>query len=99
MRSKSIDMRNAPMMSRKSLAIGWRRLIIWIEHRLDAPLQLIYLVVGGNHLRRQVFVACRESADRIAYLALRQSTHLGNKPCQLLEFLVVGLDGVLGHAL
>jgi hypothetical protein len=61
---------------------------------LDAGVQLVQRLVGGDHLGGERRVAAGEGVDRLADLGHSQRAHLGDVAADRLQLLVDGPDGV-----
>ena len=88
-------MRIAPMISRRSTAIGWRRAMVRIAcssiSRCSASRRgsLAIDLLG----ERDVDLAQR--VHRVDHHFFGDAAHFGDPPLEGVEFLVVGLDGMI----
>ena len=99
MRSRSFDTRNAPTISRRSTAIGWRRAMVRIARSSISRCSASIVGSSRHDALRQRGVALGERIDRLGDLLFGEPAHLGDHAGEILQVAVEGLRGVFDHAM
>ena len=96
-RSRSPETRIAATISRRSTAIGWRRAMVRIALSSISRCRSVEPRVAGDDRAGEVDVESRQRVHRVGQHLLGDAAHFGDLAAERFEFLVVGLDDVVGH--
>ncbi len=96
-RSRSPATRIAPMISRRSTAIGWRRAMVRIACSSISRCSASRRGSVATTCWASVDVGLAQRVHRVDHHFLGDAAHFGDAPLERVEFLVVGFDGVIDH--